>query len=473
MSKNNQNNSKKNAVNRRQFVRSSSALAAFLGLPALSFGSKTTTDVLEHIADSRPSFGHSVMGLKVGAIPEVKVAFIGVGSRGSFHTQLVNALSGKAKITAVCDIREEKAKAVVDQLKESGQKPAMYSGKEDSWKEMLRRDDIDLVIIATPWDRHVPMCLESMRQGKHVAVEVPAAYTLEDCWALVNTAEETQRHCMLMENVCYGDEELWVLNMVNQGLFGTLTYAEAAYIHDLRELMFSKTGYYNQWRIRHHIAYDGNLYPTHGLGPVAQYMGIGRGDRFERLVSMSSLQAGLTEYSTRVEGDNEFYNRQDFKHGDMNNSLIKTELGRTILLQHDVVSPRPYSRINALAGTKAYHEGYPSRLAVDGKNHEWLKEAEYKEWREKYKHPIWNKLKGEIEKNGGHGGMDFVMMYRLIDCLNKGLPLDMDVYDCADWSVITPLSSISVELGSVAVQFPDFTRGKWKGMRKLGIMQEV
>ncbi|MEM9849566.1 MAG: alpha-N-acetylgalactosaminidase, partial [Bacteroidota bacterium] len=320
----------------------------------------------------------------------------------------------------------------------------------------------------------VPMAVYAMEQGKHVAVEVPAAMTLEDCWKLVDTAEATQRNCMMMENVCYGDEELWVLNMVEQGVFGTLTYAEAAYIHDLRFLLFDQEGYYDQWRIRHHIAQDGNLYPTHGLGPVAQYLGIARGDRFERLVSMSSLEAGLTEHSVTVENDNEFFNRNDFVHGDMSNTLIKTAKGRSILVQHDVVTPRPYSRINALAGTKAYHEGYPSRLSMEAKGgHHWLEAADYQAMREKYKHPIWTTLKAEIEANGGHGGMDFVQIYRLIDCLHRGMPLDMDVYDAADWSVVIPLSKLSVELGSVAVQFPDFTRGKWQGKRKLGIMENV
>jgi len=209
------------------------------------------------------------------------------------------------------------------------------------------------------------------------------------------------------------------------------------------------------------------------LGPVAQYLGIERGDRFDHLVSMSSLEASMHEYSLNVSSDNEFYNRNDFAHGDMNNSLIKTHNGRTILLQHDVVTPRPYSRINALAGTKGYHEGYPSRLSLasDDNGHKWLDEKEYKNMWDKYQHPIWTELKKEIEINGGHGGMDFVLFYRMIDNLNKGLPLDMDVYDGADWSVVVPLSKISVELGSVPVKFPDFTRGKWEGKRELGIMK--
>jgi hypothetical protein len=203
-------------------------------------------------------------------------------------------------------------------------------------------------------------------------------------------------------------------------------------------------------------------------------MGIARGDRFQRLVSMSSLEAGLTEHSLTVENDNEFFNRNDFTHGDMSNTLIKTAKGRSILVQHDVVTPRPYSRINALAGTKGYHEGYPSRLSLEEKGgHRWLNDEDYQAMRDKYKHPIWDRLKKQIEENGGHGGMDFVMIYRLIDCLNRGLPLDMDVYDAADWSVVIPLSRLSVELGSVPMQFPDFTRGKWEGKRKLGIMQDA
>ncbi len=463
----------KNSFDRRKFLRSSALVGAFLGLPGgAALGKADVDQGIERITAKRPSYGKSVIGLKTDPIEQVKVAFIGVGNRGSGHVERMTALHPKATITAICDIRDEYAQKSIDFAKEKGQNPQKYSGSEDTWKEMVKRDDIDLVIIATPWNLHVPMCVYAMQQGKHVATEVPAAYTVEDCWKLVDTAEETQRNCMMLENVCYGDEELTLLQMVDQDFFGTLTHGEAAYIHDLRESMFSKTGYYDQWRIRHHVKYHGNLYPTHGLGPVAQYMGINRGDRFGHLVSMSSLEANLSEYAKTVEPDNEFYNFTDFKHGDMNTTLIKTAKGRTIMVQHDTASPRVYSRINALMGTKAYHEGYPSRLSVDGK-HEWLSEAERAEVFEKYKHPIWNKLKDEIAQNGGHGGMDFVMFYRLIDCYNRGIMLDQDVYDAADWSVVTPLSGISINMGNSAVKFPDFTRGKWQEERQLGIMENV
>lgn len=468
----------KNNITRRNFITLSALSSAFLGFSPLvpKINSDELLDKIEQFSSAPASKGKSVIGLSVPAIKQVKVAFIGLGNRGTDHITLVDSLSpDKAVITAICDVQKAKVDAALEVLKNSGhgQKPAVYSGSLDVWKEMIKRDDIDLVIIATPWEYHTQMCVESMQNGKHAAVEVPAAITLEDTWKLVDTAEKTQRHCMMMENVCYGDEELWLLNMAHEGLLGTLTYAECAYIHNLRELMFSQDYYYNMWRIRHHEVKDGNLYPTHGLGPVAQYMNINRGDSFNKLVSMSSLQASLDEYSKQIESTNEFYNRTGYKHGDMNSSLIKTSKGRMILVKHDVVTPRPYNRINALAGTKGYHEGYPSRLSlVDiDKGHRWLNEKEHKQYKEKYQHPLWQKLKSGIEKYGGHGGMDFVMIYRLIDCLNNGWFLDQDVYDATSWSVVTPLSVLSNELGNVALDFPDFTRGRWSENRQLGILK--
>jgi predicted dehydrogenase len=473
----------KRELSRRSFLKISALSGAMIGISGLSCSRGKQPDIeeiLQAVNKDVPGNGTSVIGLTVPPIPNIRVGIIGLGNRGYGMARRVNAFyPDKATITAICDIRQEKLDRAVEYFKKEGQEPAVYTGSEDAWKKLVARDDIDLVMVFTHWDLHVPMCVESMRQGKHVVVEVPAAYTLEGCWQLVNTAEETQKNCMMLENVCYGKEELWVLNMVKKGVFGILTYAEAAYIHNLRTGLFNDA-YYNKWRVRHHQTRNGNLYTTHGLGPVAQYMAIARGDRFEYLTSMSSLQASLTEYSKTVEPENEFYDRNDFKHGDINNSLIKTAEGRTILLQHDVVTPRPYSRINALAGTKAYHEGYPSRLCVDAAgdgwpatSHDWLSEGEYREYWDKYQHPIWEELKEPIEKYGGHGGMDFLEIYRLIDGLNKGLPLDMDVYDAASWSVVGPLSEISVELGSVPVKFPDFTRGRWKEKRTLEILKKV
>jgi hypothetical protein len=463
---------------RRNFIKLSALSGAFLGYTGFmpNVSRESILEKIEEMSSPPASKGKSVIGLTVPTIKQVKVAFIGLGNRGSEHLQLVDALCpDKATITAICDVQKAKVDAGLEALKMSGhgQKPAVYTGSIDSWKELVKRDDIDLIIIATPWEDHAPMSIESLKNGKHVAVEVPVAYTLDDIWKLVDTAEEMQLNMMMMENVCYGDEELWLLNMAQQGVLGTLTYAECAYIHNLRELMFSQTYYYNMWRLRHHLVRDGNFYPTHGLGPVAQYMGVNRGDSFEKIVSMSSLQASLDEYSKQIESTNEFYNRTGYKHGDMNSSLIKTQKGRSILVKHNVITPRPYSRINALAGTEGYHEGYPSRLSLAGinKGEEWLNEDDYKQYKEKYQHPIWEKLKKGIEKYGGHGGMDFVMIYRLIDCLNNGWFLDEDVYDAASWSVVIPLSALSIELGNIPIKFPDFTRGRWSESRELGILK--
>lgn len=470
----------KNNFTRRNFIKLSALTSAFLGFTGypVNTAREKILEKIESISLAPARKGKSVIGLTAPPIKQVRVGFIGLGNRGHDHVMLVDALApDKALVTAICDVVESKAQKVLDGLKQSGhgQTPAVYAGKLDSWREMLKRDDIDLVIISTPWSDHSSMCVETMQSGKHAAVEVPAAYTLNDLWKLVDTSEETQKNCMMMENVCYGDEELWVLNMAQQGVFGTLTYAECAYIHNLRELLFSPTYYYDMWRIRHHMKYDGNLYPTHGLGPVAQYMDINRGDHFDTLVSMSSLQASLDEYAETIESTNEFYTKKGFKHGDMNNSLIRTAKGRMILVQHDVATPRPYNRINALAGTRGYHEGYPSRLALVDveKGHEWMSETDYNTYKEKYQHPLWNKLKTGIEKYGGHGGMDFVMIYRMIDCLNNGWFLDQDVYDAASWSVVTPLSATSIDLGNMAVKFPDFTRGKADEIRKLGILTNI
>jgi len=455
--------------------------AGFLGLGAGKlYASDKVEEKLNALTNSPKAQGKSVVGLRVAPINQVRIGIIGVGVRGYSHVKTINSLHPKAKIVAICDIREDWATRAVDLIQSlNNKKPdiATYSGSKDSWKEMVKRDDIDLVVIATPVPDHAAMAIYSMQHGKHVASEVPITFTIEESWALVNTAEATQKHCMMLENVAYGEEELWMLNMVKSGVFGTLTYAEAGYLHNLTHKMFigsndfQKRGYYEQWRLHLHADYHGNLYPTHGLGPVANYMNIGRGDRFDYLVSMESLEASLHEYSPKSPSEeNAYYNRKQFTHGDMNSSFIKTHKGRLITLKHDVVSPRPYSRINSLTGTKACHEGYPSRLSLyeEENGHQWLDEKKLKEMKEKYEHPIWKKMRGEAEKNGGHGGIDYLEFYRLIDSLNRGLPLDMDVYDGVNWSVIAPLSKLSVELGSVPVKFPDFMRGKWKEERELG-----
>ena len=278
---------------------------------------------------------------------------------------------------------------------------------------------------------------------------------------------------MYMENCCFKGEELWILNMINEGVFGDVNHAEGAYIHDLRKHMMDETYYEGQWRIKHHQTKNGNFYTGHGLGPVSFYMDIGRGDNYDHLVSMSSKEQSLSEAAI----NNNFW-ATEFACGDMNTTLIKTKLGKSIMLQFDTHTGRPYSRLNTVTGTKAVHQGYPSRLYV-GQNelqwgHSWLKDQEYQEYRERYDHPLWKRLREQIDANAvGHGGMDFVMIYRLIRCLNQGIPLDINLYDSVLWSAITPLSQISVANNSASTKVPDFTGGSWVNKRKNEVLRPI
>lgn len=469
---------------RRSFLRQAGIAGGFLGLSLSADAGDALQQVHKALGEVPAATGQSVMGLKQAPVEKVRVALLGLGMRGYGQLKVLCSVpKAKFEIVALCDIREPQTEKAASYARRQGFEPASYTGSATAWQQMLQRDDVDLVIISTPWGDHVPMSVYAMEHGVNVAVEVPAAYTLPDCWALVNTAEKTQRNCMMLENVCYGEKELWLLNMVASGVFGKLTHGEAAYIHQLRGLLFDTDGYYQQWRLKAHKQYGGNLYPTHGLGPVAQYMDILRGDRFEYLVSMSSPEAGLSAHAKTVSEDNPFHNATDFAHGDMSNQLIKTSQGRTVLLQHDVVTHRPYTRINALGGEKAFHTGYPSRIAAPefaslwgkttGSDHDWLSKGAYKKLRKKFQHPLWQERGKDASRAGGHGGMDYLMLYRLIDNMNRGAAWDMDVYDGVTWSVITPLSQMSDAHGSAPMQFPDFTRGKWQENRPLPIMGKV
>ena len=467
-------------MNRKDFLNITSKAAIFFGLaPAVisckKEQSKVTSDEIDELLVSQSAIGNLV-GLSHNPIKNVRVGLIGLGNRGSVLIQMFEYLikNDHATIVALSDLKEEKAQRNNAYLKMIQPQGAdLYFGKEDEWKKVAERDDIDLLIIATPWNYHTEMSVYAMEQGKHVACEQPMAMTLADCWKLIEVAERTQRHCMYMENCCFNGEELWVLNMINEGVFGDLTHAEGAYIHDLRKHMMDETYYENQWRIKHHQTKNGNFYTGHGLGPVSFYMDIGRGDNYDHLVSMSSLEKSL---STAAKKEN--FWAQEFTCGDMNTTLIKTKLGRTIMLQFDTHTGRPYSRLNTITGTKAAHQGYPSRLYIGHEDlqwgHRWLDDHEYKDYRERYDHPLWKQLREQIDENAvGHGGMDFVMIYRLIRCLNEGQALDINVYDSALWSAITPLSQLSVANGSKPIKIPDFTGGSWKTVRKNEVLRQI
>ena len=378
-----------------------------------------------------------------------RVGLIGAGGRGQFLLGELRACEG-VQIAAVADAREEMIEALKPKLADDP--PAYYAGANCGQK--LLEHDLDLVIVATSWETHTPLALEVMEAGKHAAVEVPAAVTLEECWQLVETSERTRRHCIMLENCCYGYWEMLVKRMCAAGLLGSLTHAECAYIHNLRSYLLQ----YQQWRRQAHIRSNRNLYPTHGLGPVAQCFDIGGEDAFDYLVSMSSREAGLSEYRARHIPADDPRQQEGYVCGDMNVSLIRTRQGRTIVLQHDVVTPRPYDRIFLVSGTKGTFRDYPPRLYLDEASQseeEWLNVDNY---RAAWEDPLWKEQGEQAIRLGGHGGMDYLMLYRLMQTMHAGLPPEMDVYDAADWSAPGPLSEQSVARRSAAVDFPVFRR---------------
>ena len=401
----------------------------------------------------RPPEGFAAPPLDV-----LRVAFVGVGLQGGNHVRNFVRIPG-VEIVAICDIDGPRAAEVGHWVVEAGQRaPDLYTRGEEDYRRVCERADVDLVFNSTPWRWHVPICLEALESGKHTAVEVPAAYTVDDCWELVEAAERTRRHCVMMENCNYGRAEMMVLNMVRQGLFGELLHAEGAYIHDLREIKFSDANE-GLWRLRHSRKRNGNLYPTHGLGPLAQCLDINRGDQFEVLTSMSSNARGLELYAREnlEPGDPR---RRAYELGDMNTSLIRTRLGRTIVLQHDTTTPRPYSRNHLVQGTRGCFRGYPDRIFIEGRSadHEWEDADTY---RDEFEHPLWRRLEREAEE-GSHDGMDYLEDARLVECLLAGKPTDMDVYDAAALSAVIEISERSVAAGGKPIEIPDFTRGRWQ-----------
>lgn len=404
----------------------------------------------------------NMSGYAAPKLETVRIGFIGVGNRGSGSVTRVNRVEG-VETKAICDKREVKARDSADKLEKMGIKVDLYYENEDSWKKMCERPDIDLIYIATPWHLHTPMAVYAMKQGKHVAIEVPAATTLDECWQLVETSESTKKHCMMLENTCYDFFELLTLNMARQGYFGEIIHVEGAYLHDLRESLMTDGKYSDNWRLKQNLR-NGSLYPTHGLGPVSQVLNLNRGDRMDYLVSTSSNDFTLHDIAVEnAKKDNYYQQFVDKKfRGNLNVTTIKTLKGKTIMIQHDVSTPRPYSRIHLISGTNGIAQKYPEPGRISDHKHEWLKEAELAKLQEEFTPPIVKKI-GEMAKQvGGHGGMDFMMDWRMIDCLRNGIPLDQDVYDAALWSAVAPLSEASVKNRSKSIDVPDFTRGNWK-----------
>lgn len=431
---------------------------------------KTATgsaEKLEHIRKEAETIHKQTFNMSGYCAPKldtVRIGFVGVGNRGSAAVERMSQLEG-VQIKAICDVRPEKAEEAKKRIKSPGHEAQLYTDNDESWMNMVQREDIDLIYIATHWALHTPIAVYAMEHGKHVAVEIPAAKTVAECWQLVETSERTRQHCVMLENCCYDFFELLTLNMARQGFFGDIIHCEGAYIHDIMESLFIEEKRYDYWRLRENAARNGNLYPTHGLGPVCQILNVNRGNSLDYMTSMASNDFMLNDRTKERAGEDPFF--KDFIdkpfRGNMNTSTIRTSQGNTILLQHDVTSPRPYSRLHTISGTKAFAQKYPlpGKIAVghDG----FLPEADQLKLEETYTPAIVKRIGDLAKQIGGHGGMDFMMDWRLIDCLRNGLPMDMDVYDAASWSVVGPLSEWSVANRSAAIDVPDFTCGAWKG----------
>lgn len=417
---------------------------------------------------SGPSAAHggtqhfNMCGYGAPPLERVRIAILGLGMRGSQALRRLRHIE-QVDVVALCDVRQEQLDKALAQLGASGPRPDVYSGSEDAWRRACDRDDVDLVYICTPWALHAPMAVYAMEQGKHAAVEVPAAQSIEECWQLVETSERTRRHCMMLENCCYDFFELLTLSLARAGFFGEIVHCEGAYIHNLIDLNFNRTGYDRMWRLEENSRRNGNLYPTHGLGPIAQVMNVNRGDRFDFLVSVSTADFSMNVHAKELAEKDPFFAAYVDRpyRGNMNTTTIRTHHGRTIMLQHDVSSPRPYSRIHLISGTRAMARKWPrpGRISV-GEN--WLDETEMKALEEQHTPELVRRVGDLAKQIGGHGGMDFIMDWRLIDCLRNGRPLDQDVYDAASWSAIGMLSEQSVAARSSAVDVPDFTRGAWQ-----------
>jgi predicted dehydrogenase len=444
------------SFNRRDFLKKSGlATLGLTGLSAFGNGKEKAPDQFTN--DHEQVF--NMNNYAAPAIDLVRIGFIGVGSRGRGHVRRLRSIEG-TEIRAICDVDE----GAINRMLEDFDEPVdTYTGSDDAWKELCERDDIDLIVNAAPWHLHAPICIYAMENGKHTATEIPAAQSLEECWKMVETSERTKKHCVILENVCYGEFELITLNMARQGFFGELVHGEGAYIHQLMRHNFTRDGYFEMWRFRENATRNGNLYPMHGLGSIAQSMGINYGDQMKYMVSVSSNDFMMQKRTRELaESDSFFedYVDNEFR-GNMNTSIIKTFNGRTIMLQHDVTSPRPYSRIHLLSGTEGIARGYPEQKIATSHDG-WLDQEEFDAVMEKYTPEI-IKTAGEMARQmGGHGGMDSLMTWRLIDCLRNGIPVEMDVYDAAAWSAVIMLSEWSVANEATPIHFPDFTSGSWR-----------
>lgn len=445
-------------IDRRDFLKKTSLGLAGAGILS---GSKRAESSLNYRLIGDQTFNMS--GYSAPKLDTVRVGLIGIGNRGSGGVRRLRRIEG-VEITGLCDIETDRVERALADLDGYDHNPALYSGHAEAWKEMCDSDDVDLIYICTPWDQHAEQSVYAMENGKHAAVELPAAKTIEECWQLVETSEKTRKHCMMLGNTCYDFFEMMVMNMARHGWFGEIVHGEGAYIHELMQMNFSETYYHDLWRLEENSTRNGMLYPPHAIGPMSKLMNINCGDQLEYLVSVSTSDFQMADRAKELAEENDMWKPFAGRNyrGNMNTTTIRTHKGRTIMLQHDVTSPRPYSRIYLVSGTNGTARKWPGppRIAKDHRG--WLPEEQMKELEEKYTPEITRRVGDLAREVGGHGGMDTIMDWRLIDCLRNGLPLDMDVYDAALWSAIAPLSEKSLTNRSQSVDIPDFTDGAWK-----------
>ncbi|MFG3660996.1 Gfo/Idh/MocA family protein [Streptomyces sp. NPDC047706] len=460
------------AVSRRTLM--GGALASGAVVAGLGTTAAAAPDAAHAAADTPPARRHgqkSMINVPFDAYRTVRVALIGLGNRGHGMASGWAAVPG-CTVTAVCDVRPDRARRTADKLVSEGRpRPAEYGGSADAYARMLRREDIDLVYVATPWEFHYEQGRAALLSGRHAIVELPVATELRELWDLVDTSERTRRHLFLSENCSYGRNELAMLRMAHDGLFGDVTNGHGGYLHDLRALLFSDTYYTDSWRRLWHTRSTASLYPMHGLAPIAAAMDINRGDRFTTLRATSTEPRGLADYRARFVPRSHPSWKETYINGDLVTCLIDTAQGRVIRAEHEVSSPRPYSRINSLAGSRGIFEDYAGVTSASGgrvylepdhSGHTW---RSFDASRKEFDHWLWQKIGDDAENNGGHGGMDYVLQWRTVQQMRAGLVPDMDVYDAAAWCSPVPLSVKSLAAGGRPVAVPDFTRGSWVNRR--------
>jgi len=429
------------------------------------FACSQAPTVIKTEVPARPAGQEDMIQFAAAPIENVGIGVVGLGMRGGDAVQRLTFVPG-CHVAAVCDVEPDRAAASLKYLNDKGLQANSYSGEEESYKALCEDPSVDLVYICTDWIHHVPVALYAMEHGKHVAIEVPSAETLQACWDLVNTSERTRKHCLILENCCYDFFELTGLAMAQAGVFGEIIHAEGAYHHNLDPFWAQ---YWDNWRLKFNQEYRGDLYPTHGFGPVCQALNIHRGDRLTTLVAMDTDPFNGPKHA-KASGLED----KPFANGDVTMTMLRTAKGKSILIEHDVLTPRPYNRMYQLVGTDGYIGKYPVGevcLRPEGSENVNYQNLGYeKVYRgqdldalmAQYPNPILTpELVNLALEVGGHGGMDYIMDYRMVYCLNNGLPLDMDVYDLAEWCCVTELSRISLANGCAPVEVPDFTRGAW------------